>query len=699
VATAVFALTATCIAVGVVYTLLAPPASSSFGTSGVVGGVLYLAAFATFPVTGLLVARRQPGNAVGWVMLGAGLAWGLDAALSAFGGWAIERGGKGGALAFALDQPLWVPMIGLAGVWLLLLFPDGHLPSPRWRWFARGVGAGMAILFVLMAITPATLADVGFPDVANPLAIEAAAPLLPLSFLALLSVPIGMLGGAVAVIGRYRRARGVERLQLRWLASAAALVATIYALTLLVGYVTASDRGSVSVSVELLETVVLVSFALIPASIGVAVLRYRLYDIDLLISKTLVFGVLAGFITVVYVAVVAGLGSVFDDSTDPVLSIGATITVALLFGPVRARVRRWANRMVYGRRATPYEVMAGFSRRVSGTLSVTDVLPAIAEAAATGVGAAQARVRVFLPGSHHEERWPPEAGAADAANDTLRLDVAYRGEPVGEIEVDKPPNDPITPAERSLLEDLALHAGLALHNVRLTDELALRTAEVRDQTERLAASRERLVTARDEQRRRLEREIREGPAADLVGIREALARCAQLSQVDPAAADALLDRLGERSAATLERLRDLARGIFPPLLVDEGVVAALEAHIRKVGADARVEVGAGLGGRRLPAEIEACLYFCCVQAIQNVMRHGGGARTAVLLDLDGAMVSFEVTDEGPGFDQATTPRGAGRAIMQDRVEALEGSLEVRSAPGEGTVVRGLVPFAPVEVPA
>jgi signal transduction histidine kinase len=414
------------------------------------------------------------------------------------------------------------------------------------------------------------------------------------------------------------------------------------------------------------------------------------------VSKTIVFGALAAFISLVYVAVVVGLGTIWGGAHDPTLSIAATIAIALLFAPVRARVRRFANRLVYGERATPYEVMAGFSKRVAGTLSVEEVLPGMAEAAATGVGASVAQVRVLATEGERVIRWP--SGAEAPSSWDRSHEIRHQGEPVGGIDVAKEANDPLTAAETRLLEDLASQAGLALHNVRLTDELALRTAEVAEQTERLAASRQRLVAARDEQRRRLEREISEGPAARLRDIGHDLERARGLADQDPAQAAELLDRLGERANATLEALRDLARGIFPPLLVDKGVVAALEAHVRKVGADARVVASASFAEQRFDADVEACLYFCCLQAIQNVLRHAGNAPTTVRLDVSEDGVTFEVADEGPGFDPHTTPEGAGRAIIRDRVEALGGVLDVRTRRGRGTVVAGRLP-RPAPVPA
>jgi signal transduction histidine kinase len=170
-----------------------------------------------------------------------------------------------------------------------------------------------------------------------------------------------------------------------------------------------------------------------------------------------------------------------------------------------------------------------------------------------------------------------------------------------------------------------------------------------------------------------------------------------LVDADAGAAEALLDRLGEDANTTLEGLRDLARGIFPPLLADQGIVPALEAHVRKVGANATIEASNAVHGRRFDADTEACVYFCCLQAIQNVIRHAGNAPCLVRLDLDDGGLVLSVRDTGPGFDADTTPPGMGRQIMMDRVDALDGRLDIEASPGNGTRVRIQIPVSAAEV--
>ena len=654
----------------------------------VVGDVTNSLAFLALATVGAIVASRLPRNPLGWIYCASAILTGSQELLTEYSHYvSYTRPGLllGGVFSMWVANWVWAPGFSLLLVFSFLLFPDGHLPSRRWRpvmWCSVGL---MAFLFIVFAMYTQGYTDsIGTP-VPNPYAIPALAGFFNafLGFAQLLFV-IPIVLALASLVVRYRRSHGEEREQIKWLLWAAAVITVFNVLPLNQGNnnVTSAIQG--------------VMITLIPISTGIAILKYRLYDIDIIVNKTVVYGALAAFITVVYVAIVVGLGRAFGSSNNVALSIAATAVVAIAFQPVRELVQRYANRLIYGKRATPYEVMAGFSHRVAGTLSVEQVLPEMAEAAARGVGASQGRIRLFLAnGGEHVVDWP--VGGEAPRGTSRAIEVLYQGAPVGEISVTKPPGDTITPAEDALLADLAAQAGLALHNVRLTDELELRLEELSRQSAALQVSRQRLVTARDAQRRELERDISEGPHRQLLDIGRRLGEAADLVERDPDDAEAILDRLGEQATTTLEALRDLARGIFPPLLVDKGVVAALEAHIRKVGADARVKAEAGFAELRFDADVEACVYFCCAQAVQNVIRHAENAPSTVELALDGGILTFSVRDDGPGFENGSRPDGMGMRIMQDRIDALEGVLTVESAPGRGTLVVGRVPAAALEV--
>jgi signal transduction histidine kinase len=410
----------------------------------------------------------------------------------------------------------------------------------------------------------------------------------------------------------------------------------------------------------------------LPISIGIAMLKYRLYDIDIVINKSLVFGTLAVFITAVYIGIVVGIGTLIGSAGRPnlALSIIATAIVAVAFQPARDRIQRLANRLVYGKRATPYEVMADFSERMAGALSADEVLPRMAEAAARGVGAKVTRIRLFLPnGSERVVSWP---GALETDRFDRVLPVSYRGDAMGEIAVAKAAGEPITPAEGKLLTDLAAQAGLVMHNVRLTVELQSRLAEISSQAAQLRTSRQRIVAAQDEERRRLEETIRRGSEEQLIRIRQALTSAEMGLTSDPGAAVVTLEQLTAQATAVLEELRELARGIYPPVLEDEGLAAALRTHLGRVGASVAIDSDA-IG--RYPSQIEAAIYYCCVEALQGVTgpaavrlggRHGG--------------VDFSVSGCGPLDGRLQR--------IEDRIEALGGSVQF-----DGSSLGGSIPIS------
>lgn len=415
----------------------------------------------------------------------------------------------------------------------------------------------------------------------------------------------------------------------------------------------------------------------------------RPFDIDIVVNRTVVYGSLAAFITIVYLAIVVGAGSLLGTGDEPNvgLQVAATAVVAVAFQPVRQRVQRLANRLVFGERATPYEVMTDFAERISGALSLEDALPQMADAAARGVGATSATIRLFLPdGSERAVTSPPDG---QTTGDTRSVDVMHGGERVGSLSVTKRASEAITPAEEGLLSDVAAQAGLALRNVRLTLELEERVRQIELQAEQLRRSRQRLVTARDVQRRRLERDVREGAQRQLERIGGHLRDARALLEESGERAVELLEQIETETALALDRLRDLARGIFPPLLADEGIAPALEAHMRKLGVPG--ELSERLNSARFDPDVEAAVYFCCIQALQNAVRHAPGSRVEVTMARRDDDLVFSIRDNGGGFDPEQVQRGMGFEIMHDRMEALGGTLEVVSSPGSGTTVTGRVP--------
>jgi signal transduction histidine kinase len=684
----------------IAYGVATPDDTGEWGGAGFLPNLPYLLMVLSFDVVGVLIVTRRPENPIGWIVLAIGVSWSAGDAVGAISSYGLEHGWRGADVLEAVLQPLWVPPISLL-IYLVLLFPDGHLPSPRWRWFARTVGIGISVVSVAILLAPGSFADTGHPQVANPLGIDALEGVLHVLLAGLLIIPIGMVGAAVALVRRYRRSAGAERQQMKWLSFAAAIVAAVYAVVMPVSliYQDAFTPGWVLV----MRSVSLATFALIPIAIGFAVLRYRLYDIDVVINRTIVFGTLAVFIGAVYVTVVVVLGDALGaTTTNPVLSIAATALVALLFEPVRVRVQQVANQLVYGARATPYEVLSRFSERIGGTYATEDVLPRTARVIAEGTAAE--RVEVWLrvgDALRSAATWPSDSSSAA----TLPLDpdgspsvpgadtvVAVRrsGELLGAVSVTKRRGDAMTPAETELLADLAGQAGLVLANVRLTAELQGRLDEIARRSEELRASRQRIVTTQDAERRRLERNIHDGAQQHLVALAVKLRLTRSVLTKDPERAAAILEEIWAEVDLAIETLSSLALGIYPPVLEELGIAAALESQAR-VGA-VPVTVRADEVDRQ-PIETEAAVYFCCLEAIQNAAKYARASSVEVTLGHDGPNLRFEVRDDGVGFDAASVTTGSGLQGMSDRLSAVGGSVEISSTPGGGTVVRGRVPAA------
>ena len=432
-------------------------------------------------------------------------------------------------------------------------------------------------------------------------------------------------------------------------------------------------------------------FALVPVALVMGILRYRLWEIDVLVSKTILSVGLVAFIGAVYVGVVVVLGGALGPGDSAFVKIVATAIAAVAFEPVRERLERLANRLVYGRRATPYEVMADFADRLSGPMSVDEVLPRTAEAVALGVGAAAVRVTTFHHGGGTRSvHWPP---GDTTTSFTKVMVVLHRGVPVGEIAVAKPPGERLTATEHRLLASLVAQAGVAFNNAGLTVELEDRLQEMTEQTVELQASRQRIVTAREGQRQRVVQLIHERVETHL---ERADAELAQVQSLLPEQGDEALghfDRLLDEGQAGLDALRILARGIFPAILADQGVLPALQAYLLQ--ADLPVTVDLRGGHDRYDAYAEAIVYFCVVVGLNNAGAYAAGSAVIVRLAEEDGRLEFSVVDDGPGVDQRVLAAGPDIQDMRDRVEAVGGHFDAVSIVGRGTAVAGWVPVESV----
>jgi signal transduction histidine kinase len=559
---------------------------------------------------------------------------------------------------------------------VLLLFPDGMLPSRRWRpaaWFVAAVYAVDTIGYVVRASRVWRDPFVPKGQGWNP----------GLHSALLVLWPAATVVAGAALIARFASSSGEERLQLKWFATAAALVVvTIIPLAETPEISSRLDTGIPLIAP--LKVLFCLALVCLWAAIAVAILKYKLYGIDLVISKALQYGTLAVFISAVYAGLVVGVGTLAGDRRSPLLSAIAAVIVTVTFHPVQLRAARLANRVVYGRRASPYQVLSEFARRIGGGYA-RDVLAQMAAIVAAGTGAQ--RVVIWL-------RVGPEL-RAEAASDGSSADpvpvdghslpalpdadfgapVVYQGELFGAITIRMPRDEPLKPAAQQLVIDVASQAGLALSNAGLIEDLR--------------ASRQRLVAAQDEERRRLERNLHDGAQQDLVAMAIKLRLASMVVDEDNAEARQLLGELQEDAASALGNLRDLARGIYPPLLADRGLVAALRAQADKSPIPVVVDAD-GIG--RLGQNVEAAVYFCCLEALQNIAKYAAASQVRIWLAARDHSLSFTVSDDGAGYDQSRTPMGSGQRNMADRLAALDGRLEVRSVPSGGTTITAHLPL-------
>jgi signal transduction histidine kinase len=664
-------------------------ADHSLATANLVSVVIPI----SFGLVGVLVASRQRRNATGWLFLFVAVMGGLQGVAEGYARLALATNPTSPGGIWALWLVSWLGFLVFpagALALLLMVFPDGRLPSPKWKPFARATVIVTVLLTVVKAFIPGTLqAETNVTSPANPVGLQVVGNIWIVAVVVLLLSSGMFVVAAAAPLVRLRRARGDERQQLKWIAYAVILSGVATAALKIATFVPAFPAWPGDLAVTF-------GFGLaVPIAAGIAIFKHRLYDIDVVISRTLVYGAMALFITAVYVAIAVGIGALIGGEGKPnlALSVVATAIVAVGFQPVRARLQNVANRLVYGTRATPYEVLSQFSDRVAQSYALDDVLPRMAQVLAEGTGAQRADVWLRSGAVlRAAATWPPDAGFIEPVallRDAIPslphadrvVEVRQQNELLGALSVTKRAREALTPIEEKLLSDLAHQAGLVLRNVRLT-------ADLQGRLEDLRASRQRLVAAQDDERRRLERNLHDGAQQHLVAIKVKLGLVEMLRTRDPEKARATIVDLKHDADEALETLRDLARGIYPPLLADKGLAAALRSQAAKATLPVHVDAD-GVG--RYPQETEAALYFCTLEALQNVQKYAAASAVQVRVREGGGEVRVEVIDDGRGFDVGTVQRGAGLTNMEDRLDALGGNLQIDSTLGSGTTLHATVP--------
>ena len=648
---------------------------------------------------GALIVSRYPRNLIGWLFLVSqlgqafGLAAAAFAALVADG--VVEAPFAGRVALYAnqfLDATFTVAIMSV----IFMLVPDGRLLSRRWR-----AGVGLAILAVVFRIGAIAGQQPSSFIPGEPVRYTGVSlPLLITSFFTLLAAVT--LGG-VALVLRLRRSTGQQRLQLRWISTAGAALAGIFV-------VFALDQLVGGPAVWLLTELTLLAYIFLPVAVGVAILRYRLYDIDVILSRAIVLGTLAVFVTVGYIAVVVAIGWVLAAvttarSTPYWPSLVASALVAAAFQPLRRHVLRLADQLVSGSRAAPYEALAALSRGLADSPS-PDALPGrVATAAGRAVGASHTVVSLGSPDDGAPvlvATWA-EDGRPAPDPPTLRLPVLDRGEQVGSLEVWMAPGRALRPFEHRLLQDVAAQAGVAFRNALLEAELAARVTEGQARSAELADSRRRLVGVEDEARERLAATIRRSLIPHLAAVDIGLADAARDGAAGPgdgrgAHATVLLDRLEPLIAETehaLEELRRVCRGVFPALLERRGLVPALISQLDASHPLIRLDVAVS-ADRRLDRAVEAAAYQFCIDVAPTDRPCVIALRVhndRLVVTITWAIVGGRGVDSGSDVAEVTPSTTAvSWQHAEDRVAALDGRVLVER-PDDGSVaVRAEIPM-------
>jgi signal transduction histidine kinase len=616
---------------------------------------------------GALVASRRPSNACGWLLLGVAVVLSggavdqsyAQAAAAADGSWPLAEG--------AAWLASWLAIPGFAGLgFLVLLYPSGRLPSSRWRAVPWCGAAGAAGLVLSNALRPGPLSATTAVD--NPLGVDAAGGALALLENAASLALMGFVVASLASLAfRFRGSTGATREQVKWLLYAAGM-----------STVTLVFAGVASGVVNELSFYLAVAGMLaIPVAVAVAILAHDLFDIDAVINRTAVYGVLTLGVGAVYVLVAAGFGTVIGERLPVGVSLVATAVVAVVLVPLRGLLQGVADRAMYGERHDPYRALTGLARELAAARPPGEVLGGVAETVARSLRLADVRLDVRRGEAFEEIARHGASGDGDGHP----FDLTHRGELVGRLVVATAPGETLSRRDTRLVEDLAVHVGGLVHGARLAQDLD--------------RSRAALVTTRADERRRLRHDLHDGLGPGLAGIAFGLGAVRNRLRDDPAAADALLERLQAQARGAVGEVRGLVEGLAPVELEEAGLTEAIRAGAARIGfglqaGSCALAIDAEDLGL-LGAAVELAAYRIVMEALANVARHARAHQAWVGLHRNGALF-LEVADDGDGMP-AGFVAGVGLASMRARAAELSGTLTVEPRAGGGTMVACRLPGA------
>jgi signal transduction histidine kinase len=540
----------------------------------------------------------------------------------------------------------------------------------------------MVLVVLGVMFHPGPLTSLG-EETANPFGIPAAGPVL--DFLLTIStvlLAVGVFGSLAALLLRFRRSAGTEREQIKWLVYALGIYVFLSILTSLFAWLWPDFRWGLELSIVVTNLGIL-GIALAAA---IAILRHQLYDIDLIINRTLVYTALTVGVAALFGLVVGTLGALFQARGNLLLSLLATGLAAILVQPMRDGLQRFVNRLLYGERDDPYAVLSRLSRRLEGSLSPEATLPAVVETLAQALKLPYVAIALKQEGG-----FKISASYGVAGDELFQLPLIYQGTTVGQLRLTtRSPNESFTPGEQRLLRDIARHIGVTAHTVVLTQEL-------RQLAEDLQRSREELVKSREEERRRLRRDLHDELGPQLASLKLNLDVARNLVSRDPRAAEALLVDLRSQSQSAIADIRRLVFDLRPPALDELGLIGAIQEYTRQIvsqenspnGLNLRLDCPVNLPP--LPAAVEVAVYRITLEALANIVRHSQGKNCHVSIAMIDKGLQLEVCDDGLGLPKEVQP-GVGLNSMRERAAELGGTCLIEGLPQGGTRVLARLPL-------
>lgn len=566
------------------------------------------------------------------------------------------------------------PSIG----YLMLNFPSGQIYPPHWlRWVQVFAVVKLAGVVLEVMASPREIKFFTLP--ANPLYVPSLAPLQPLLAatigIAGLMLPLIIVAGLVSLVLRYRASDAREQQQIKWVVWS--FVVCVGAI--LTGIVVIFAQSEPLVPLAVAAPVIALAPTLLVATMAAAIMRHHLFNIDLIISRSLVYGALTVCIVALYVLVVGALSTLLETSGNLFVSLLATGLIAVLFQPLRARLQRGVNRLLYGERDEPCAVLSKLGQQLEATLAPNAVLPTIVETVAHALKVPYVAIRLTEDGGRMTEV-NVQSSVSRPPSSVIRLPLVYQHDTLGELLVAlRAGEEKFSYADLRLLSDLARQAGIAAHVVRLTSDLQ--------------HSRERLVTAREEERRRIRRDLHDGLGPALASLTLKLDAARNLLTRDPSATDRLLAELKTQTQDAIADIRRLVYDLRPPALDELGLISALREQIALQFSGNRLSVSLDAPETLppLPAAVEVAAYRIALEALTNVARHARARHCTVCLALDDAL-QLEVRDDGVGLP-SDTRAGVGLASMRKRAAELGGTCVIETLPSGGTRVAATLPIS------